>query len=294
MPPRMTTAHSAPSAMRRNRRAWNSKVADREAFQNASPWRGRIGGGQVRDGAPQFGSASFIGKATGGVNRVRTATEPLSPIDRVNCLPVSYPIRVRPELGAANVTEASAMRAFVAVEIPPRCREAMAAAALDLARKVPSLRPTLSGNVHLTLRFLGKVPRVEAEGILASVRGCTASVAGFRLELRGVGVFPDGRRPRVLWAGCADSRPLEALAGCIRNAALAVGEEDDRPFRAHATIGRFRVAPAQGELGPHLEALSGSHFGAFDVGEVVLVESCLGGSAPLYRVAARLPLECRS
>ena len=78
---------------------------------------------------------------------------------------------------------------------------------------------------------------------LKEVMGRTCgNVAPFRLQAGGLGVFPDKRRPRVIWAGVREeSGKLATLQRNIQTATAHFGEKpDDRPFSAHLTLGRIK------------------------------------------------------
>lgn len=109
------------------------------------------------------------------------------------------------------------------------------------------------------------------------------------LRLAGAGRFGSVRRPQVLWIGLdGDVAPLVALAERLRDAAGALGlPVEDRPFRPHLTLGRWRPGrPADGTLS---ERMSGYRGPAWTVTEVRLLQSHLGPS-PTYTERASFPL----
>ena len=60
----------------------------------------------------------------------------------------------------------------------------------------------------------------------------------FTLSLGGGGAFPDPRRASVLWLGVQQGS--DALADLA--VSLSSLSNDDRPFRAHLTLGRAKQA----------------------------------------------------
>jgi len=131
------------------------------------------------------------------------------------------------------------VRAFLAIPLPAPLREALAAA----GREVPGLRAQHPDTLHLTVRFLGEIgdpgPFAEAAAAVA------ARHAPFTLHLKGIGAFPDARRPRVVWVGLsAGVAEAVALAADVEDAVVALGlPRERRPFTAHITLGRFRGRP---------------------------------------------------
>src|ERR1700692_971835 len=108
------------------------------------------------------------------------------------------------------------MRLFVALEIPAAVRENLAglidelrgADASSSKNKARWVRPE---NLHVTLKFIGNVDADKLDSIrnaLAEVR----SEGGVELNFRGLGFFPNEKRPRVFWAGIEASANLAPLA----------------------------------------------------------------------------------
>lgn len=54
-------------------------------------------------------------------------------------------------------------------------------------------------NLHFTVKFLGEIPESIVEEIDKRLR--TLVLQRMEVAVRGVGAFPDARRPRVVWAG---------------------------------------------------------------------------------------------
>jgi 2'-5' RNA ligase len=106
------------------------------------------------------------------------------------------------------------------------------------------------------------------------------------LRLAGGGRFGTLRRPQVMWTGLdGDLAPLADLAERLRAAVGGLGiPVEDRPFRAHLTLGRWRPGrPADGALSQRLTDYRGP---AWPVTEVRLLESHLGREARYEAVAA--------
>jgi 2'-5' RNA ligase len=80
------------------------------------------------------------------------------------------------------------------------------------------------------------------EQVLETLPQVTASFGPFEISMSGFGVFPNPRRPRVLWAGLAgDLETLSALQLAVDEAVGRLGlPKEDRPFSPHLTLGRVR------------------------------------------------------
>jgi 2'-5' RNA ligase len=139
---------------------------------------------------------------------------------------------------------------------------------------------------HLTLLFLGAVPEECVGALVATAGPAVAGAPTMTLRLAGGGRFGSVRRPQVAWAGLdGDVDPLVALAGRLADAARSLRlPVEDRPFRPHLTLGRWRPRqPADGSLTDRLAGYRGPDW---PVTEVRLEESHLGLRATYRTVAA--------
>jgi len=190
------------------------------------------------------------------------------------------------------------MRLFAAVDLEPPVRRAVFETGGRLARALAGPgrpgRPRVSWvreeNLHLTMRFLGEI----ADGSVADLAARFAAplaAAPFDIGLGGVGVFPPAGPPRVVWVGVTlGADRLAALAAEVdgRFVAWGLGRED-RPFRAHLTIGRCKDSLDRDARDRLLGADVGE-LGASRIDDVVLYESRLSSAGPTYVALARAPL----
>ncbi len=142
---------------------------------------------------------------------------------------------------------------------------------------------------HLTLLFLGRVAEERVPPLEAAAGPAVAAAPPMTVRLAGGGRFGSLRRPQVAWAGLdGDVRPLVDLAGRLADAARSLGlPVEDRPFRPHLTLGRWRPGrPADGSLTDRLADYWGP---AWRVTEVRLLESHLGPK-PTYETVGTWPV----
>jgi RNA 2',3'-cyclic 3'-phosphodiesterase len=187
-------------------------------------------------------------------------------------------------------------RVFVAIDVPDPVREALKQplTALDPLRE--SFRLNAVDRMHLTLHFLGHLPRTEVEKLPAALAPVVSGHRRFHLAAEGVGAFPGIGRPRVVWAGIAgaDLPRLVALqkdlGDGLRRAEVAV---EDR-FSAHLTLARVRrplKAPERGALRDWSARWESASFGDVPVDQVRLMRSQLGGGPARYTTLATFDLE---
>ncbi len=178
------------------------------------------------------------------------------------------------------------IRAFIAVDIPQEIRLAIREAQTRLQRVRLGVKVSWAKveNVHLTLQFLGPIEGDVVPKISAVLEDVARQNAAFDLSVRGAGAFPDARRPRVLWVGCADAAgKLKELASAVQGAMQSLGfEPDHREFSAHLTLGRIKVPRPDDALTLALDSLKDNAFGTMRVDGIHLFQSQLHPEGSIY------------
>lgn len=185
------------------------------------------------------------------------------------------------------------MRIFVAVELPPELRDALASAAAQVLAGVREARLLQPGSLHVTLRFLGELEPARVEDALAGLREAAAGGRPGTAQMQGFGAFPSATHPRVVWAGVDDAeRTVCDLEEAVSSRLDPRGfPREQRPFHPHVTVARFRHA-LRGARGRHLAAALAAprDLGSFPVRAVALVESRLTPKGARYSVLESIPL----
>ncbi|MBJ6726122.1 RNA 2',3'-cyclic phosphodiesterase [Geomesophilobacter sediminis] len=173
-------------------------------------------------------------------------------------------------------------RLFVAVDLPRELKEAVA----GIFTQLPGARWVPAEQIHLTLRFLGEVDAKE----VPIIKQCLERVvfAPFPLVLRGVGHFPPGKYPRVIWVGIDPSPPLLQLYENIQGALAEAGfPPEERRFSPHVTLARLHGTPASAT-----ESLEAEHrqfcCPPFNVESFVLYSSVLSRTGAVHTPEAVL------
>jgi 2'-5' RNA ligase len=131
------------------------------------------------------------------------------------------------------------MRLFVAMDIPEDVRSSLAALTAKLRPACRNARwPRIEG-LHVTLKFIGETPAEKVDAINAAL-AAVPTRAPISINFRGLGFFPNERRPRVLWAGIEACAELAELAATVETALDPLGiPHDERAFSPHLTLARF-------------------------------------------------------
>ncbi|NOZ69184.1 MAG: RNA 2',3'-cyclic phosphodiesterase [Deferribacteres bacterium] len=184
------------------------------------------------------------------------------------------------------------MRSFIAIELEGPVRESLSQLQEELKSCGADVRWVKPENIHLTLKFLGNISEETAGSIVSVLEKCCTGVSAFDIEVSGVGVFPDTKSPRVLWAGISGDGTLRELQQKIEDGTASLGfKRENRKFVPHLTLGRFRSSGGKKILADKLEKHKDSSFGAVKVGSVVLMKSDLGPGGATYTRIAEIPLQ---
>ena len=135
------------------------------------------------------------------------------------------------------------LRVFIAFELPSPIVQNLETLTRELKQDGLKLRWVKPNNIHLTLKFLGEVPQQDIAAIEAAMSRVSgvAAPSALRFALQGMGVFPNMRRPRVLWVGIggdleALDRLFKAVDAHLADAGFAA---EQRAFKPHLTLARI-------------------------------------------------------
>lgn len=161
------------------------------------------------------------------------------------------------------------MRLFLAIPMPDSVTERL----IDLQHPIEGVRWEQSEKFHITLKFLGDTKADGAQKLQSALN--TIEIPSFSIALSGLGYFPRGRQPRVLWAGVKKNDPLQKLHSEIENKCTDLGfDPENRSFKPHITIGRVKGA-SKDEITAFLKEHDQFQIHEVQVDEFVLFESKL-------------------
>ena len=135
------------------------------------------------------------------------------------------------------------VRSFIAIPVPKAGIEVLERVVKRLGTEIGGqVRWVRPRGIHLTLKFMGDIPASTVERVLEALPEVAAAFRPFEISVSGLGVFPNSRRPRVLWAGLdGDLTTLLALQIAVDQAVEKLGlPKEERPFSPHLTLGRVR------------------------------------------------------
>jgi RNA 2',3'-cyclic 3'-phosphodiesterase len=152
----------------------------------------------------------------------------------------------------------------------------------ELKRTRADLKVVGRDNLHFTVKFLGEVPDDTVKEV--DRRLGPLALSSFDAQLRGVGAFPDLRRPRVVWAGLSSESEaaMNEAAGAFIGALEGVGKPEDHEFHPHVTIARVKSPLNGGALVSFLQLNGARDLGETRITSLKLKSSILSPSGPAY------------
>jgi 2'-5' RNA ligase len=182
-------------------------------------------------------------------------------------------------------------RAFIAIDIDEAVRQKLVVAQQELAATGAQLKLVEPVNIHVTMKFLGEVPEEKIEAIAAALRKAVVNTQPFNIDVRGIGVFPNLRYVRVIWAGVTDGR--EAIIAIQQNIDRELGKLGFRPerdFVPHLTLARVKTAKRKEHLVALIRKMENVEFGITSAQAIELKQSTLTSKGPIYSTLAHIEL----
>ena len=136
------------------------------------------------------------------------------------------------------------VRVFFAIDLPTAAKEKLGRFIGSLKKKsrTHAIRWSKPENLHITLQFLAEVRSEHIQTMLQNVRQeMEGAVRHSTFNMGRLHLFPDPYRPRVIVLDVTPQSELNKLAILIGQGIQKTHYEiEDRPFRAHLTIGRIK------------------------------------------------------
>ncbi len=188
------------------------------------------------------------------------------------------------------------IRSFIAVLLPDEVRQSLSALQdrLRSGSRV-SAKWVDPGNIHLTLKFLGNISPGMTGRITSAIESATREIRPLRIQVKGLGAFPNVNRVNIVWVGLVgDIERLVLLQKRIDAQLSPLGfKPENRPFTPHLTIARIRDRASSEErrqLGRLINETIFDESHPVDVSSVNLMQSQLTREGPIYSPIASVNL----
>jgi len=182
-------------------------------------------------------------------------------------------------------------RIFIAIKVVPEETLINMISNLKSGLIDDAIKWTSIDNIHVTLVFLGDTEDYITDKIrLMLYEECTG-YGKFNIHLKGCGIFRSMSDPRILWTGVQDSDKLMSLNVTLQNGLKQLGIRlEDRPYNPHLTLGRIKHLKDINILKSLVEKFHNSEIQVVPVNEIILYESILLQSGPVYNPIEKFTL----
>ena len=185
------------------------------------------------------------------------------------------------------------IRSFLAFELPQDIKTVVTRVAGEIRKSALDVRWVRPESIHLTMVFMGGVPSEQIPSIGEAVGAVCAIHGSFKISLKPMGCFPNSRNPRVVWLGIdGDMERMSRFRDELQAALLPYGiKEEERAFRPHLTLGRFKKpAKRQPELEQMLATYGDLSSPSCTLNELILFRSELKPGGAVYTKMSSWPL----
>lgn len=175
------------------------------------------------------------------------------------------------------------IRSFMAFDIEnDTVRNRLAKAQAMLFQTGADVKLVETENIHVTMRFLGDINVGMVEKIFGEMK--KIQFAPFDAHIKCLGVFPDLRYPRVVWAGITEGADqLRSVFNQLEPQLRGLGfAPDSKGFSPHLTIARVRSGRNKAQLAEFVTKNADYEFGIIKAECLRLKKSALSPKGPTY------------
>ena len=176
------------------------------------------------------------------------------------------------------------IRTFIAIELPEKIIYTINKVQEEIKSYGLKIRWVRPENIHLTLKFLGDIKAADTEKVAIAVSESVTGYPPISLAVKGIGVFPGIKRPRVIWLGVSNQLDvLTTFQKTLDEKLEAIGfPKEKRPFRGHLTLGRIKSKIDPKKLNDALKEFTRFESEHFLADRIILYKSDLKPNGPVY------------
>jgi 2'-5' RNA ligase len=165
------------------------------------------------------------------------------------------------------------LRSFIAIDLPLPVQLGLDQVINQLkSPKMKAVRWVPVKGIHLTLKFLGNVQAENLPALTDVLNIAAGSFHQFEFQVSKVGVFPNLRKPRIIWVGIQSPQDLFDLQKAIDLSTRPLGyPREDRPFSPHLTVGRISQYASNQEISAVSDTLASFQVGMLGVVNVTAI-----------------------
>lgn len=185
------------------------------------------------------------------------------------------------------------IRSFLAFELPQDIKQIVTRVSGEIRKSSLDVRWVRPEFIHLTVVFMGDIQSEQIPLMVESLKAVCSNHEPFRIVLKPMGCFPNSRNPRVIWLGIdGDLERMSRLRDDLQQALSPFGiKEEERAFRPHLTLGRFKKPTKRPtEMEQLLATYGGLSSPACTLDELVMFRSDLKPGGAVYTRVLSWPL----
>ncbi len=186
--------------------------------------------------------------------------------------------------GQKNRDNSKTRRLFFAIDLPEQVISNAERLISGFDISPSHVRWVRFSNLHITLKFLGDVNVEMIPAIANCARKAAIKSEPLKLTIQGMGLFPNMHKPQIVWFGVGgENHKLSMLEAELSEHLELLGiPGDERPFKAHLTIGRVKSKNARGGLIRLTHNNHDTYVGEAMINSLVLYESQLDPGGAIY------------
>lgn len=147
-------------------------------------------------------------------------------------------------------------------------------------------------NLHLTLKFIGETHEDKIPQIKQILKSFIENKPPMNIKFDKVGIFGSSYNPRVIWFGINENSQIKDFGSQLLNHFNRNGFASDRQnFVPHLTLGRIKVVHNKKDFQLIINRVKDKYIQSFNINEIVLFESILKPSGPIYHIIEKYKLE---
>lgn len=169
------------------------------------------------------------------------------------------------------------MRLFLAIDLPKKEKASLEEQITPFKKEYPQFDWVSEKNYHITIHFFGEIDNVEK--LQRHLEECLFDKESFYLYSFGADLFINHQI--VPYVSFRREKKLEIIAKCVKR---------EGRYVPHLTLARSRI-PSKQQYFVLKKRMSKLEIDiSFQVKQLVLFQSILGGKYPVYKIVKKLPL----
>lgn len=185
------------------------------------------------------------------------------------------------------------IRCFIAIPLTQEIKEELVNIQEKLKKSDAGVKWVSPDSIHLTLKFLGDIPRIRLSSVSKMIKEVAHKKTWFEMSLSSLGAFPSIEKPRIVWIGIENGQEeLKELAEKLDIKLRSIGlPGEEREFVPHLTLGRVKKLDNRDKLVEIIHSIKAVFTEKMQVTKINLMKSQLTSTGPIYSVisTAHLP-----